>query len=222
MKTLKLIFKIPTMPLRLFVSLLILSAIIKRMGFSEFYLLIKTYTREEISECLTPIADYIKDIKHCLNFLDVSLDLYSQIFNNSQLKTIMENTIQNKEKFFALYFGQTVMMRKLFISLVAVRKRRLSWANPEHYLELTPLSLISDEDAIMVAKMWYDEGEGTELRNVDLETSRNLVNHHLKYGFEGMAFEIVDYLRSKGYALPWNGISVEQQIEYGWVKLKTE
>jgi hypothetical protein len=32
---------------------------------------------------------------------------------------------------------------------------------------------------------------------------------------------ITDYLRSKGYALPFMGLSVEQQISYGWVKLKT-
>lgn len=30
----------------------------------------------------------------------------------------------------------------------------------------------------------------------------------------------VDYLRSKSYALPWNGITVEEMIEWGWVKLK--
>lgn len=31
-----------------------------------------------------------------------------------------------------------------------------------------------------------------------------------------------DYLRSKGYALPWLGLSVEQQIEYGWIKIITQ
>jgi hypothetical protein len=31
---------------------------------------------------------------------------------------------------------------------------------------------------------------------------------------------IVDFLRSKSYALPWNGISVKEMIEWGWIKLK--
>ncbi|MDV3490968.1 hypothetical protein CMV03_07160 [Elizabethkingia anophelis] len=31
---------------------------------------------------------------------------------------------------------------------------------------------------------------------------------------------IIDYLRSRGYALPWMEISVQKLIEYGWVKLK--
>jgi len=33
-------------------------------------------------------------------------------------------------------------------------------------------------------------------------------------------YAIIDFLRSKGYALPFMGLSVEQQIEYGWSKLK--
>ena len=31
-----------------------------------------------------------------------------------------------------------------------------------------------------------------------------------------------DYLRTKCYALPWMDLSVEDLIEYGWVKLKEE
>lgn len=30
---------------------------------------------------------------------------------------------------------------------------------------------------------------------------------------------ITDYLRSKGYALPWMGLSVDQMVEAGWIKL---
>lgn len=31
---------------------------------------------------------------------------------------------------------------------------------------------------------------------------------------------VFDYLRSKGYALPWQGISVEKQLELGWIILE--
>ncbi len=31
---------------------------------------------------------------------------------------------------------------------------------------------------------------------------------------------IVDYLRSKGYALPYNGISVKELVQFGWVILE--
>ena len=30
---------------------------------------------------------------------------------------------------------------------------------------------------------------------------------------------VYDFLRSKGYALPWMGLSVEKLVEYGWVVL---
>lgn len=33
--------------------------------------------------------------------------------------------------------------------------------------------------------------------------------------------QVVDFLRSKGYVLPWMGLSVEQLVEFGWIKLKT-
>lgn len=33
---------------------------------------------------------------------------------------------------------------------------------------------------------------------------------------------LVDYLRSEGFAIEWDGISVKGQIERGWVKLKTK
>lgn len=34
--------------------------------------------------------------------------------------------------------------------------------------------------------------------------------------------EAIDYLRSRGYALPWMGVSVEEQIKRCWIKLKTK
>lgn len=34
------------------------------------------------------------------------------------------------------------------------------------------------------------------------------------------AVSAYDYLRSKSYALPWMGLSVEKQEEYGWIKIK--
>jgi len=31
-----------------------------------------------------------------------------------------------------------------------------------------------------------------------------------------------DYLRSKGYAVDWMGLTVNQMINYGWIKLQEE
>lgn len=95
-------------------------------------------------------------------------------------------------------------------------------------LLLKPLSSITDEDALELHKISYPED----------------INHSVTGGFRILACidnnirnfkdgtEIVfkllpglntaDYLRSKGYAISWMGLSVEQQIKYGWIKLIEE
>lgn len=106
----------------------------------------------------------------------------------------IENTPENKAKFFALYWGQKI---------VAVRiddgddrgyyEVGNNWycGLEDSYLELTPLSQITDEDVVSV------------------------------YNLTGVDEVHVDYLRSKGYALPWMGLSVEDLVSYGWVKVKS-
>ena len=107
----------------------------------------------------------------------------------------MENTLENKEKFFAQYWGQEV--KKYLIQTDATQSYynvsdNFGMALKDAFLELKPLSQISYEDSAEVAKV------------------------------SSKVIEAVDCLRSKGYALPWNSLSVEKQIEYGWVRLKTE
>jgi hypothetical protein len=92
------------------------------------------------------------------------------------------------------------------------------------YLELKSVSDISDEDAIEIAKMFTlgIEREFIVLKNGFYKT-------FVSWGesrFEKLLIDdavdkqkTVDYLRSKGYALPYDGLSVEKQIEYNWIKL---
>lgn len=61
----------------------------------------------------------------------------------------------------------------------------------------------------------------------DLETAKSILaiefekeGHH---GITGQGWmNASDCLRSKGYALPYLGVSVEDQIEFGWVRLATD
>ena len=122
----------------------------------------------------------------------------------------MTNTLENKAKFFAQYWGQPVMWcmggddyerLKYIVRSGNMRLVEKSW------LELTSLSQISDEDRHEVSG--------------DLSTS--IDEYGCEYTFAGLVEWSVydaDYLRSKGYALPWMGISVNKLVEYGWVKLK--
>ena len=80
---------------------------------------------------------------------------------------------------------------------------------------LKPLTKLTDDDAINVSKIWGSDVESRILGNYlsiriatrEVSETRNSVG-------------IVDYLRSKGYAIPYLDLSVEDLIEYGWIKLK--
>lgn len=118
----------------------------------------------------------------------------------------MENTIENKEQFFAQYWGQIMIDHNGSVNI---------WNGLFDLrgccLELTPLSSITDEDAVYIAKI--------EFGNIDYQTKWegfNISNND----FSSLSLESTDYLRSKGYALPYMGIEVETLVKWGWIKLK--
>lgn len=162
---------------------------------------------------------------------------------------ITENTLENKAKFFAQYYGQKVLcIRKLNETKLYVgfddftHKEKLE----TDYLELKPLSQITDEDAIEIAKLANSPSFAIPKQweiKIDIEygfltISSNKSNHSfdldLKDGHLTMYdcgnksdmffnhYDICDYLRSKGYALPYMGLSIKDLISYQWIKLTTQ
>lgn len=152
----------------------------------------------------------------------------------------MENTSYNKQKFFALYWGQKIVADGFCLGDTCTVDFALSEGIvKEGWLELKPLSEISDEDAIEVAKIVsFHDGVGVLVFNqkdrVSIYDKYNDCPHminvlHIFYSLEifsldeeGKVFQYdwdrlikcTDYLRSKGYYL---GDGTE--VEYGWVKL---
>lgn len=154
----------------------------------------------------------------------------------------MKNTLENKRKFFSQYYGQFILR---------LEDGSTFFNSPQYwqendYLELTPLSSITDEDAIELAKMnaerfnvlrkstsfkvervkwsnipvvsWrYIE----KLQNIEYERSYSTALFGGNWDIEkhGKIHE-ADFLRLKSYALSWNGVTVEDQILFGWIKLK--
>lgn len=114
----------------------------------------------------------------------------------------MENTIENKAKFFAQYWGQAILRMPEETVLFISNQNNLSYEEvlEQGWLILKPLSSISDEDAIALSH----------------ESHKDAAIYYAKW--KPNAYDS-DYLRSKGYALPWMGLSVEKQIEYGWVNM---
>ncbi len=150
----------------------------------------------------------------------------------------MENTLENKAKFFALYWG--LIVAKItkgsythpLDTIHVVDKNVLSSVESENYvkhkysLELTPISSISDDDAIEVTKILKYKEDDYFVKNFGFESFEYLKDEikEAKHGFIGhivnessRVLSVADYLRSKGYY-----IGDGTEIDYGWVKLKEQ
>lgn len=155
-----------------------------------------------------------------------------------------KNTLENKAKFFSQYFSQHV----LYFSSDFLRKidnLTLDSIENDDFLELKPLSQISDEDAINVAKLvspmlfegrgkngghyiykseiwWYSVKHDGKTLMVDIDLDGYVFEYDEIDEYKRPSRSLIgtDYLRSKGYALPYMDLSVEDLIDYGWVKLK--
>ena len=134
----------------------------------------------------------------------------------------MENTLENKAKFFAQYWGQKIWLQDSVDWIFNIEPSMMKDGIIEiSSLLLTPISDITDEDA---EELGYSSKYLTE-DDADFGMSSSLIflNEIKDYPYNDpdLISSDTDFLRSKGYAIRWNGITVEEQIEYGWVKLKT-
>ena len=155
-----------------------------------------------------------------------------------------ENNLENKAKFFAQYWGQHLIIMGSFLRIID----HVTLCNIENddILQLKPLSKISDEDVIEVARIvspslffssgsnnkhyidrstepdWISIKHNKKVISVDIDFDGYIYEYHEDLGYTRPAksFAGTDYLRSKGYALPYMDLSVEDLIEYGWIKLE--
>lgn len=117
----------------------------------------------------------------------------------------MKNKIENKARFFALYWNQDVLSSNTYGEDGTIYSLTMKEdSQKDCWLSLTPLSAITDEDA-------------KHLGTTSLNIIKNSVDVSPKYMFYS---EEADYLRSKGYAVPWMGLRVETMVDYGWIKFK--
>lgn len=119
-----------------------------------------------------------------------------------------ENEALNKTdvkcRFFVQYYELEVAKHSTKNYFV---KHILDKVGENYFLELKPLSKITDEDAILMYR-------GLE-RNY--ESSNQFLEDYKSIGF--LEQSEVDYLRSKGYAVPFMEYSVDDLISFGWVRL---
>lgn len=160
----------------------------------------------------------------------------------------MENNLENKSKFFALYWEQKVF----YSSPKQERAHRNTIARlvrKGDFLELTPLSQITDEHRHHIGVMVHWRACGCNKSIEDELKDKTVASVYYRFGMDFINFItgnydnehsdpywignvkrvhsidaifIYDYLRSKGYALPFMGVSVETLIEWGWIKLVSQ
>lgn len=131
----------------------------------------------------------------------------------------IENTAENKAKFFALYLRQKVMRTDQTTLILC---DPLAIGHGDWYLELIPLSQITDEDAEFVIGSIECQMRQSDINNgcYGMSPSGIFIDSLMGHNSYHLGYREVDYLRLKGYAVKWVNISVEKQIEYGWIKLK--
>lgn len=136
----------------------------------------------------------------------------------------MDNTLDNKSKFIAQYWGQQILKVKGAESTTQFVNGGWIFASPGVYLELKPLSAISDEELTQVASLMdktYDAPYPQDSKNAhSVEDARTWLTINTQY-CANLPIMFSDYLRSKAYLLPFHDLTTEQLIEYGWAKLKT-
>jgi len=126
-----------------------------------------------------------------------------------------EINLENKAKFFAQHWSQELLYwhgKVTYIYNLAVGRRL-----EDSSLLLAQLHYITDEDRVYLSELRQSEMLlSAEAIKGWFELKDNMFL--LEPDFFLMAFQ---YLQSKGYALPWMGLSVEEMVVAGWVKLQS-
>jgi len=145
-----------------------------------------------------------------------------------------------KEVFFAQYWGQKVL--NVFLNngeyeLINLKEKVYPY-NQEDHLLLKSVKDISNKDAYGVGikvNCWswverrMDFFEDDEMKDTHIASGRNFAHSiGTEYGW-GMSHPFADnvtdilsaydFLRSKGYCLPFMGLSIDKLIDLGWVKI---
>lgn len=130
---------------------------------------------------------------------------------------------ENKLKLFAQYWGQDIMYSDMYGPCGTIYSLTMKENGVENKsIELKSISEISDED-LNVIGFNFPYGKPSDFKiSFDVDSYdihwTCFGNGNIKDG--NLKLSDFDYLRSRGYALPWMGLSVNEMVEAGWIKLK--
>lgn len=117
----------------------------------------------------------------------------------------------NFDTFKGQYYNQRVGIR--YVETGSTEKK---WclAQEGHILSLKPLSDLEDDEDTISEILSNDIMNPSIGKDVDI--SKFIGNLHLS------EVTCIDYLRSKGYALPWMGLSVDEMVQREWITFNTK
>jgi hypothetical protein len=138
-------------------------------------------------------------------------------------------TPEIRQRIFALYFGQKIMRDNTINKPYPIHGANIDFDPEDAWLEVKPLTSLSDEDAIELCGILKYKEDDYFTNNFGLSAHMYLIEHieNDKNGFLGYVvtesfriLEAANFLRSKGYALPAFGYSVDELVAAGVFKLK--
>lgn len=133
------------------------------------------------------------------------------ISENTQTPQLPQTAV--KCRFFAQYWG-TKTLYVGGVGLVEVGTGGWNLKHPDFFLELKPLSKITKKD---LEKIGFGNIGDKKVSFVFDNYNYNWTSSFGSYGT--LILKDIDYLRSKGYALPFMKYSVDKLVELGWVRL---
>lgn len=123
------------------------------------------------------------------------------------------NKTDVKCRFFAQYWG-TKTMYVGGVGLVEIGKGGWNLKHPDLFLELKSISNLSGNDAIKVSEIWGSKVHSKILGNIITIRIGTKAESEVRN-----SIGVIDFLRSKGYALPFMEYSVDDLISFGWVRI---
>lgn len=131
----------------------------------------------------------------------------------------MKNNSENKLKFFAQYFGQNILKHKDFKES-AHSFFSFTIININHYyLELRSIESITDDECVEYYNMFCPDLYIED--NLKIYAFKDMLNHILESKlFNCLELQETDFLRSKGFLVPFMNLTTDQILEFGWAKIK--
>lgn len=142
-----------------------------------------------------------------------------------------ENNLENKVKFFGLYMCQNVLCYNTVETPQSYKLLEPFSVSDTEYLLLKPLKSISDEELLSFAKYYNEKNFNEMIQSFEIVSlgEKFLINQmkelfaiqkNNQYDWSDFQRMYADWFRANGFACEWLKLSIQDLIDYGWIKLK--